>query len=199
MAKRKKTETVYQLKITLKGSRPSIWRKVLINPDLPLEDLHKIIQTTMGWTNSHLHQFWKDRTNYYLEINDFGELPDNSKSCEYCKTKVSDLLKKEKDKIEYEYDFGDSWNHVITLEKVLPFDDTEVYPVCIDGKRHCPPEDCGGLWGFYNMLEILKDPQHEEYEEYLEWLGEEFEPEYFDKKEVNLMLKEVDYGCNFFF
>lgn len=200
MAKRtKKQDSVYQLKITLQRTRPSIWRKVLIDPNLQLGALHQIIQTAMGWDNSHLHHFRKDKMFFSSEKPDFADNLTKSVYKRYDGVKVSHLLKKEKDKIEYEYDFGDSWIHIITLEKILPYDDTVEYPVCIGGKRQCPPEDCGGLGGFYYMLEVLKDPNHEDYEDFMDWLGEDFDPEFVDIEEINKLLKEDDYSSNRFF
>lgn len=97
--------------------------------------------------------------------------------------------------IIYEYDFGDGWEHDIILENVLPVDNNIKYPICLIGKMNCPPEDCGGIWGYTDMLEILRQPDHEEYESFIEWLGDEFDPDYFNKDEVNDLLKEKDYGC----
>ena len=148
----------------------------------------------MGWTNSHLHQFIKNGTFYTVRMTDddtWGEM----NNVDYKKIKISDLLKIEKEKITYEYDFGDGWEHDIILEKILPIDEKIKYPICVTGKMNCPPEDCGGIWGYSDMLEILKQPDHEEYESFIEWLGEEFDPEYFDKDEVNELLNEKDYGC----
>jgi hypothetical protein len=192
------TKKTYQIQIALKGFKPKIWRRILVSSDLLLPDFHKVIQTSMGWTNSHLHQFIKNRTFYTNRMpnDDFWEEMDN---VDYKKVKISDLLKKEKDKIIYEYDFGDSWEHDIILEKIIPFDDKKSHPTCLTGKNNSPPEDCGGIWGYSDMLEILKQTDHEEYEEYIEWLGEDFDPKYFDKDEINKMLKTKDFGCfNFF-
>ena len=108
---------------------------------------------------------------------------------DYKKMKISDLLKKEKEKIVYEFDFGDGWEHDVLLEKILPGDEKFKFPICLAGKMACPPEDCGGVWGYADLLEILKNPKHEEYDSYMEWLGGEFDPEYFDKDEVNKMLR----------
>ena len=184
----------YKIKITLKGSKPSIWRRVLIPSDLSLPDFHKVIQTTMGWTNSHLHQFAKDRTYYSPEMeSDSLWDDDDDDDLDYSKYKVSDLLNKEKDKITYEYDFGDGWKHVIVLEKIGDESMNIKDVTCLAGKNNCPPEDCGGLWGYYDMLEILKDPHHEEYEDYSDWLGDEFDPTYFDVEEVNEILRTDDF------
>lgn len=185
---------IYQIQIALKGIKPKIWRRVLVQSDLFLKDLHKIIQTSMGWTNSHLHQFIKDRT-YYQERSEDDDFWNEFKNVDYKEIKISDLLKKEKDKIVYEYDFGDGWAHDIVLEKIHPYEKDKQFPICLTGKMNCPPEDCGGIWGYSNMLEILKNPEDEEYDEILEWLGEEFDPEYFEINEVNQMLNDKDYGC----
>jgi len=181
------TKKIFQIQIALKGFKPKIWRRILIPSDLLLSDFHMVIQKTMGWTNSHLHQFIKNRTFYTLRMQD-DDLWDEMDNVDYKKMKISDLLKIEKEKIVYEYDFGDSWEHDIILEKILPIDNNIKYPVCLTGKMNCPPEDCGGVWGYSDMLEVLKNPDHEEYESYIEWLGEEFDPEFFDKNEINKLL-----------
>lgn len=181
---------IYQIQIVLRGSKPKIWRRLLVSSDLLLSDFHKTIQTAMGWTNSHLHQFIKNRTFYTVRMPDddsWGEM-DN---VDYEKFKICDLLKKEKEKIVYEYDFGDSWEHDVIVEKILPVDDKLKYPICLAGKMACPPEDCGGVWGYADMLAVLKEPDHEEYENYMDWLGEDFDPEYFDKEEVNELLRTL--------
>ena len=152
----------------------------------------------MGWTNSHLHQFIKNQTYYSMRMPE-NDLWDEMNDVDYKKMKISDLLKNEKEKITYEYDFGDSWYHDVILEKILPVDEKLKYPVCLAGKMNCPPEDCGGVWGYSDMLEILKQPDHEEYDSYIEWLGGPFDPEHFDKDIVNEMLREEDFGCIGFF
>ena len=137
----------YQIQIALKGFKPKIWRRLLIQSDLLLADFHKIIQTSMGWTNSHLHQFIKNQTFYTVRMpgDDTWDEMDN---VDYKKMKISDLLKKEKEKIVYEYDFGDSWEHDVLLEKILPVDEKLKYPVCLTGEMNCPQEDCGGVCGY---------------------------------------------------
>ncbi len=150
----------------------------------------------MGWTNSHLHQFIKNSTFYSIQDPD-DDLWNDLNNVDYQKKKIrtSDLLKAEKDRVIYEYDFGDGWEHEIILEKILPVDNKIDYPICVTGKMNCPPEDCGGIWGYSDMLKILKKPDHEEYQSFIEWLGNDFNPEYFNKDEVNELLKEKDYGC----
>lgn len=188
------TNKIYQVKISLNESKPKIWRRLLIPSDLLLSDFHKVIQTSMGWTNSHLHQFIKDDTFYTVKMPD-DDLWDELNNVDYKKIKVSDLMKNEKDEIVYEYDFGDGWMHDIVLEKILPVDKNKKYPVCVSGKNNCPPEDCGGISGYTTMLKILKRPDHEEYESYINWLGGGFDPQYFNIYKVNELLRRRNYGC----
>jgi len=173
----------YQIKVTLNGVKPPIWRRIQIPSDITLGRLHTVLQIAMGWTNSHLHQFISGRTLYGVREDDLFGLDVEDEN----KYKINDLLKKEKNWVKYEYDFGDSWEHKILLEKILAFEKNQKLPICIEGKRACPPEDCGGIWGYQNLLEILQDPKHEEYEEFIDWLGGGFDPEIFDIAEINNM------------
>ncbi len=142
----------------------------------------------MGWTNSHLHHFIKDKI-FYTERIAGDDIWNMMNNVDYKKIRISDLLKTEKEKIIYEYDFGDSWEHEILLEKILPYDGKKKYPVCIAGRMQCPPEDCGGVWGYADLLEILENPDHEEYENYMEWFEDGIDPEYFNKDEINRLLR----------
>jgi hypothetical protein len=148
--------------------------------------MHWIIQITMGWTNSHLHQFKAGET-YYGEphLDDFYEVMNERNS------RLKEVLTKPKENFEYVYDFGDSWEHKIILEKVLEPEAGAPYPICTAGKRACPPEDCGGVWGFAEFLSAIADPGHEAHEEYLEWIGGNFDPEAFDVDKVNQMLRRL--------
>ena len=175
---------IYQLKIVLKNSKPAIWRRVCVKSDILLADLHRIIQTTMGWTDSHLHQFEINQT--YYAPKDF-ELEESK---DYKRVHLQTWLNQEKGKILYEYDFGDGWIHEIILEKILPFSESQKLPVCTGGKRNCPPEDCGGVWGYAELMETIANPKHPEYKEMKEWLGSDFDPEYFDMEEINEGLAE---------
>ena len=175
----------YQIKITLIGSKPPIWRTVLVPGDIKLDALHIVIQVAMGWTDSHLHQFIANKQFYGMLDDDLDmDVEDETKY------KLSQLLTKEKDSLVYEYDFGDSWEHKILLEKILPFDANIALPVCLKGKRACPPEDCGGVWGYEELINTLSDPKNPDYEEMMEWLDGEFDPEAFDLEEVNEDLDE---------
>lgn len=179
---------ILQIKIILKESKPPIWRRFQVSQDTLLPDLHKIIQTVMGWTNSHLHQFEDGRTYYALPSED-----DCTPVIDYSNLVIGKFLKKEGDTLVYEYDFGDGWEHLLKLENVL--DSGSKVPVCLAGKRACPPEDCGGVWGYSDLLEILADLDHEEHESFMEWVGDDFDPDYFYINEVNELLKEDDFGC----
>ncbi len=188
--KQLKSNNVYQLKITLNYTKPAIWRKFIVESDIKLSDLHRIIQTVMGWYNSHLNHF-RINNEFYSMLDDEMEL----EYIDYRKIKLNQVILKEKQKFYYEYDFGDGWEHTIILEKILPKDSNMKYPVCIDGKRRCPPEDCGGVGGYEDLLEIIKDPKNDGYDEMMDWLGDEFNPEEFEIDIINEMLKEKDYGC----
>jgi len=185
---------IYQVKVTLKHSKPPIWRRLLVPADVELSDLHKIIQTAMGWTNSHLHQFIKNR-NYYEPPPPADDMWDSIGE-DYTGMMLSQFLQKKSDKFIYEYDFGDSWEHEIKLENILK-EDKELdssLPMCIDGKKACPPEDCGGLPGYQELKKAINNPEHPEHEDYLEWVGEDFDPEEFDAGIVNELLREENYG-----
>jgi hypothetical protein len=181
------TGTLYQLKITLRGvSKPPVWRRVLVDADASLGKLHWVIIAAMGWDGDHLHMFSDDTTLY-------GTTPDDANENEFA---LADVLVEPGDRLRYMYDFGDDWDHDIKLEKVLPPDaatHATAVPVCLAGKGACPPEDCGGPWGYANLKETLSDPSDEEHEEMLEWLGLEdpsdFDPAAFDLDSVNARLR----------
>jgi len=147
-----KNGKIYQVKITLKYVRPPIWRRVQVRGDITLAKLHEIIQIAMGWFDSHLHQFRMGKVYYGTpDIDEFSELnlKDDSKA------QLGRVLTKLKQKLIYEYDFGDGWEHEILLEKILPPEPGVRYPRCIGGARACPPEDCGGPGGYAELLEAL--------------------------------------------
>lgn len=182
---------IYQIKIELKGSKPKIWRRVLMPSNTGLEDLHYIIQYVMGWENAHLHQFTKDRLCYLPEeeVEGAGSFSMRN-NVDYTDVLISTVLVNAKDKIVYEYDFGDSWEHDVKLEKILPYDSSKQYPVCVKGKNACPPEDCGGIWGYYALLDILNNPNHEDHKGYSEWY-EDIDPGFFDVDMINKKLWRI--------
>lgn len=175
---------MYQIKVTLKHFRPPIWRRIEVISDMTLKDLHHIIQDAMGWEDCHLHQFTIMGVFYGPpEPDSFSDTENENR------VKLSKVVTKEKAKFAYEYDFGDSWEHEILVEKILPVDQEKKYPVCTGGKRACPPEDIGGVWGYAEFLEAIHDPAHPEHEDMTEWIGGDFDPEAFDMKEVNKYLQ----------
>jgi hypothetical protein len=180
-------QQVYQLKVTLADSKPPIWRRLLVTGDTRLSDLSTIILTAMGWDGYHLHQFIIDGVSYGVPHPDFDDLDIYDES----KVSLAQIASREKTKFVYEYDFGDSWGHIVLVEKILPREEGAVYPRCIKGRRACPPEDCGGIWGYEELLEVLADPEHPEYEETLEWIGEDFNPNEFDQEWVNASLQQM--------
>jgi len=185
-ARTKKDISIYQFKVTLKGSKPPIWRRVQVKDNIRLGDLHGVIQCVMGWDGGHLHQFIH-QGQYFGEPSD----DDWDRVTDEEKVRLTDLHLRAKSKFVYEYDFGDGWMHDIVVEKTLPVEKGVDYPRCIDGKLACPPEDCGGIWGFYNMLQALSDPKHPEHEDKKEWLGDKFDPEAFDLEARDAILREA--------
>ncbi len=177
--------SIYQLKVTLKGARPPIWRRFQISSSDSLEELHLALQIVMGWDLTHLHEFSHQQARYGIPDDDFPT--DILDERNY---RLGEVLKNEKDKVIYDYDFGDGWRHDVVLEKILPFTTNIVLPICIKGKRACPPEDIGGLGGYENFLQIIADPSDPEYEETLEWIGSDFDAEYFDLTDKNNLLQE---------
>lgn len=185
---KKKFERVYQFKITLRGIKPPIWRRIQVPETYTFWDLHVAIQDAMGWLDYHLHLF--EIVNPSTDMIEEIGIPDEDFELDRevlpgWKRKIADYFPMDNTKANYTYDFGDNWEHMIKLEKILPRDKNAKYPMCIAGKRASPPEDCGGIWGYGDFLEIIMNPEHEEYEEMLEWAGGEFDPEHFDAKEVH--------------
>ncbi len=182
----KKFNRVYQFKITLKGLKPPIWRRILVPENYSFWELHVAVQDSMGWLDYHLHEF--GILNPKTGLREVIGIPDDDfddfdiKAGWECK--IKDYFSEDNPKADYIYDFGDNWEHIVKLEKILPKSENQEYPVCLAGKRKCPPEDCGGVWGYMEFLEAINDPEHEEHEEMLEWVGDEFDPEEFDPKKV---------------
>ena len=173
---------LYQLKIVLKQSRPPIWRRVQVPSDITFATLHKVIQAVMGWHECHLHEFCRGKLHIGMLLPDDEGYVDDEKAI-----KLHAVIMKRGEKFQYTYDFGDIWSHDVTLEKVGELDPKIRYPVCLAGERACPPENSGGLEGYYDKLDIVKNPQHPAYDETKEWMGD-FDPEFFDIDEANKFL-----------
>jgi hypothetical protein len=173
---------VYQLKITLLDVEPPIWRRVLV-ADCTLEELHFIIQSVMGWENDHLYEF-EAGAKRYAGTDPMGMMGE----AEASRVSLSKLAPMVATKFYYTYDFGDDWRHEVLVEAYGPPEAGREPPVCLAGERACPPEDVGGTWGYADLVEALKDPEHERHEEFMDWL-EDFDPEAFDLDAVNRELK----------
>jgi hypothetical protein len=182
----KSISRIYQIKIVLCDSKPPIWRRLLVSDAINLYKFHQIIQIAMGWTDSHLHQFIIDGE-YYSIPSPYDMTP----VIDERRYRLNQIVSLKSDKFFYEYDFGDSWVHEITVEKTSLPDPDVKYPICIKGKRACPPEDVGGILGYEYFLEAVNDPDHEEHDMYLDWQGFEFDPESFDIEETNLALLQL--------
>ena len=175
-----KSERLYQFKITLLESQPPIWRRIQVK-DGTLDKLHEHIQTSMGWTNSHLHQFEIDGERYGDPQLLYNGWMDESLPFDSTNTRISEIIPRDGKRFSfrYEYDFGDGWQHEILFEGCLRAGKGERYPLCVEGERACPPEDVGGVWGYADFLQALGDPNHEQHEDYMEWSGP-FDSEKFD-------------------
>ncbi len=183
------SKTVYQFKITLLGSKPPIWRRIQV-VDCTLDKLHEHIQTAMGWTNSHLHRFQFGKQLYgdpMLMVEGMDEF--NYKDS--TRTKISKIVPGtgKRFRFTYEYDFGDGWEHEILFEGRPKMESGKKFPLCLEGERACPPEDVGGIFGFYHFLAALADPKHEEHDELKEW-GGDFDPNKFDAKQATKDMKK---------
>lgn len=192
-AKSKKATTpgqVFQFKINLLKSQPPIWRRIQVQ-DCTLDQLHEYIQTAMGWENSHLHHF---RINEQLFGNpdliqeDFEDMDYEDSTT----IRLSDILPRsgEQFRFQYEYDFGDAWNHEILFEGCPEAEKGRKYPVCLEGKRACPPEDCGGSWGYPDFLDAIQNPDNQRHEELLEWIGGEFDPDEFNPAKATKAMRK---------
>ncbi len=177
---------VYQMKVTLEDSKPPIWRRIQVTSDTTLYRLHKILQVVMGWSDYHLHEFIIDNMHYGEPSPDYTFKMKNEKT-----VKLNQVLFKEGTKFTYIYDFGDYWRHKILVEKILPLESDKHYPICLKGKHACPPEDCGGIWSYYDFLKTIQNPNHPEHDHMLEWVGGSFDPEAFDLDEINQKLRKV--------
>jgi hypothetical protein len=179
---------VYQIKVTLKDSKPPIWRRLLVAADTPLETLHVVLQIAFGWINSHLHQFKVSGEFYSPPV----PWDDGIETLDSRKFTLAQLAPEVGSKLVYEYDFGDFREHVIVVEKALSPDEAgEELPVVVTGRRAGPPEDCGGVWGYDDVLEALADPEHPKHEEMKEWVPEGFDPEAFSADEINARLRQA--------
>ena len=182
-------ERIFQIKITLRGvSKPPIWRRILVPARIRLDRFHDTIQTAMGWLDYHMHVF-------SAESGDYGSADPELSHKDERRITLGRVLEESGGRLVYTYDFGDDWDHEVVLEQELPAEPGAVYPQCVAGKGACPPEDCGGAWGYMDLRAPLADPAADGHDEMLEWLGldsaGEFDPAAFDVDEVNESLATV--------
>jgi hypothetical protein len=174
---------VFQLKIQLRDVRPPVWRRVLVPGEMSLAELHEVVQTAMGWTDSHLHEFEVDGARYGMPDPDWG----SDEVADEARVKLFRVAR-EGSRLRYAYDFGDGWQHDVTVESVAGRQLGMRYPCCIAGRRACPPEDVGGPWGYQEFLAAVSDAGHDEHDHWLEWAGGSFDPAEFDVAAVDKAL-----------
>lgn len=181
-----KIAKVYQLKITLEGIEPPIWRRIQVPDAYSFWDLHVAIQDAMGWqgTRPHAFRLIDPVKGGMVEIGVPDHYDPSGHLVPGWECPIADYFTLERRTARYEYDFGDSWQHAVELEEIAPRPEKSSYPKCLDGERNCPPEDCGGVSGYEDFLEAIDDPEHDEHDEMLTWIGGEFDPDDFRPKQV---------------
>lgn len=174
-----------RIRITLEDAVPTVWRRLLVPGAVRVAKLHRIFQAAMGWTDSHLHAFTMGDQRYGMHFDDYpeDEIDENEVSV---LTAVS-----EHRRFSYEYDFGDSWEHTVVVEEVTRSSRGLKFAVCIDGQDACPPEDCGGVGGYAELLESLADPGHSDHDRAVQWVGGSFDPTSFDLVSANVALQQL--------
>lgn len=179
---------IYQLKVTLAGIEPPVWRRIQVYRHKSFHSLHRALQSAMGWLNYHLHLFEVGDVTITDEetLVEWGE----EQGVDHVQARLMDYVEQVGTTFTYEYDFGDSWRHELLLEETLPLEPGVRYPRCLDGARACPPEDVGGPWGYERFLEAIRDPADPEHDEYLEWVGGAFDPEAFSVRAVNRRFRQ---------
>lgn len=188
----KSTASTYQLTIVLLGSEPPIWRRLQVPGAANLGWLHAVLQVAIGWTNSHLHQFIVGGQFYSDTRHNYAEHEGSPEILEGSKFTLEQVAPHESDAFGYDYDFGDSWEHEIRVEKILPADAAQATVArCLDGARKCPPEDCGGIWGYANLLKVLKNRKHPEHKTMKQWVGGKFDSEAFEVAKTNFWLRKL--------
>lgn len=185
----KRRREVLQFKVTLEQISPPIWRRVQVPATYTFWDLHVALQDAMGWKDYHLHMFRVSRPGSRNQVQIGIPDPDDPLGQQSClpgwDVPVQRFLQRPGDETQYEYDFGDDWQHSVLLEGILLAEPEVSYPRCTGGERACPPEDVGGVYGYQEFLEAVLDPAHEEHERMLQWVGGHFEPDAFEPARVH--------------
>jgi Plasmid pRiA4b ORF-3-like protein len=180
---------VHRLKVTLRHVKPPVWRRIEVPSDIDLAALAAVLEAAMGWEGYHLHGFEVGDVTYQpLDENAFDMGLGFAKPVDERTATLGDVLLAVKSKMRWDYDFGDGWEHDVVVEAIEPRNANVEYPICLAGKRSCPPEDCGGPWGYADLLEAIADPKHPEHDELTEWLPPDFDPEEFDVDDTTDMM-----------
>jgi len=188
--RRKTIKHVYQLHLQLLYLEPRVWRRLWVPDNLTLADLDQVIQATMGWTDSHLHEFEIDGQHYGMSLDEY---PIDKPAKLDKDHRLSDVLGKNVKTFIYTYDFGDDWRHLVTVEQILkPDPELNTWPQCLEGQNACPPEDVGGVPGYMDFLEAVLDPTHEQHKAMRKWFGGPFDPKSFDVNAVNIALRDAE-------
>lgn len=178
--------SIYRLHVSLLEIAPLIWRRVEITSETSLARLHDVLQAAMGWKDYHLHEFEIAGQRYGVPNPYYDEPGEVFKESS---AKLSNVLPCKGATLLYTYDFGDYWQHMVTLEDIVPSDPAQKYPRIVDGARCCPPEDCGGSCGYADLLDILSKPRHKEHRHMREWAGEHFDPERFSAPAAEALIQ----------
>ncbi len=187
----KSKTSIYCLEVALIGSKPRIWRRLQVPSNANLGWLHAVIQVAMGWTNSHLHQF-RVGDRLCADPAEVEQLEEDPPILDETKVLLAEAASRQAEVLAYEYDFGDSWLHQLTVEEILPAGPVAGRAArCMAGARACPPEDCGGLPGYMELLRVLKNPKHPEHQSIKQWLGYPFDPAVFDSGRTNTYLARL--------
>lgn len=173
---------VVQIKVKLQGvSKPPVWRRLRVRADTRLDRLHDAILAAFGWQGYHMHVFTSGPDEFGIPDPELGFIDERA-------VHLGQLIGGVGDRLGYTYDFGDDWEHEIVVEELLDADPQARYPILMAGKGACPPEDCGGPWGYSELKETLADPHHQQHQEMLDWLGLDdasaFDPGRFDTYEI---------------
>lgn len=184
------SDAILRLKIVLTDTAPPIWRRVEVPAEMTLKELHNVIQAAMGWDNAHLYQFQVGRETIAGPGLD-GEGLDGRRPIGSGHVRLADLAARGVKRFAYVYDMGDGWEHRIQLEKSLSADPAATYPRLVEGALHCPPEDVGGISGFYDFLDVINDPENPDHEDRIEWYGGIFDPDDIDADRIHKDLGRI--------
>jgi len=181
---------IVRLKIALVDAEPPIWRRVKVPAGMTLRELHAVIQAAMGWEDAHLYPFQVGReiiAGPGMDGGGFG-LP---RAISAARVRLDDLAARGVKRFAYVYDMGDSWEHLVLIEKLLAADPAASYPRLIDGAGRCPPEDVGGIPGFYEFLDAITDPHHPDHKDRIDWYGGPFDPHNMDTERIHKHLARI--------